>query len=54
MKEKILDEFRTKNTTLDYFKDRVINLLVDLLREEQLVIHQITGRTKDFDSLEKN
>lgn len=53
MKTKILDEFKGKKPTLDLYKDRVINLLVDLLKENTILIHQINGRTKDFESLGK-
>jgi len=53
MKDKILEEFKSKKETLDYFKDRAVNLLVDLLRENKIIIHQISGRTKDLESLDK-
>ncbi|MBL0328253.1 MAG: (p)ppGpp synthetase [Bacteroidetes bacterium] len=53
MKDKILNDFKTKKDTLDAFKNRVINLIVDLLKEKKLNYHQITGRTKDFESLSK-
>lgn len=53
MKDKILEDFKSQKNTLDAFNERMINLLEDLLRENNLIIHQITGRTKDFDSLSK-
>lgn len=53
MRDKILEEFKTKKTTLNSFKERSVNLLVDLLRENNIIFHQISARTKDFESLSK-
>ena len=53
MKENILGDFVSKKETLDAFKDRIINLLSDLLRQKLIITHHITGRTKGYDSLSK-
>lgn len=53
MKENILKEFISKKEIFEAFKERVINLISDLLRQEALIIHHITGRTKNYESLSK-
>lgn len=53
MKDKILKDFLERKEILDSFKDRIINLLSDLLRYQKITIHQISGRTKDYESLSK-
>jgi putative GTP pyrophosphokinase len=53
MKEKILSDFTSQKKTLDSFCERTINLLSDLLQQEKVTIHHISGRTKDHDSLSK-
>jgi putative GTP pyrophosphokinase len=51
MKEKILSEYLTKKITLDSFRERVLNLLSDLLRQKNIAIHNVSGRTKEYESL---
>ena len=53
MKDEILKVFLTEKETLDAFKERVINLISDLLRQEKINIHHISGRTKEYESLSK-
>lgn len=53
MKEEILKDFVSKKDTLDAFRDRIINLLSDLIRQEKITIHHISGRTKEYESLSK-
>jgi len=53
MKEKILEDFKIKKKTFNAFKDRMINLLKDLIETDGIVAHQITGRTKETNSLSK-
>jgi|GEM_PF-6516232 len=53
MKEKILSEFLTQKNVLDAFRERIINLLKDLLNQKKILIHHVSGRTKEYDSLSK-
>ncbi|MBC7694872.1 MAG: RelA/SpoT domain-containing protein [Burkholderiales bacterium] len=53
MKNIILEDFNNKKEMLNQFKDRIENLLVDLLNENNIVIHQLSSRIKDFENLEK-
>lgn len=53
MKEEILKDFISKKDVIDSFKERVINLLSDLIRQEKIIIHHISGRTKEYESLSK-
>lgn len=53
MKEKILSDFIGQKNALDSFRERTINLLSDLLQQKKILIHHISGRTKDYESLSK-
>lgn len=53
MKDKILSDFNAQKNIFDSFCGRIINLLSDLLSQEEIVIHHISGRTKEYDSLSK-
>lgn len=53
MKELLLEEFKQQKTILNDFNKRVVSLVTDLLRQDNLIVHQISGRTKDVDSLDK-
>jgi putative GTP pyrophosphokinase len=52
-KEKILSDYKSSQEIFNAFGGRISNLISDLLKRENLVIHQITNRTKDLDSLSK-
>lgn len=52
-KDDIIKDFKNRQFTFAAYNQRLINLLTDLLKKEGIVIHQITGRTKDLDSLSK-
>jgi len=51
MKEFILQEYENKKDILDSFGHIINNFLSELLNERKIVVHQISGRTKDFESL---
>jgi len=53
MKQKILQEFDERHTLLDRFKKKIETILIELLQEKKILIHQITCRVKDKISLEK-
>lgn len=53
MKENIIEAFKKQKDILDLFKSRIVNILQDLLSQEKIIVHQITSRTKDVDSLSK-
>ncbi|MEZ2338624.1 GTP pyrophosphokinase family protein [Mucilaginibacter sp. RCC_168] len=53
MKEEILENFRNNKKTFNAFKDRLIYLVRDLIEKENIIPHQIIGRTKDISSLSK-
>ncbi|MDB4904842.1 MAG: hypothetical protein JWQ63_4123 [Mucilaginibacter sp.] len=53
MKENILEDFKAKKKTYSAFKDRMIDLLKDLIEKENIIPHQITGRIKEAGSLSK-
>ncbi|MES2387500.1 MAG: (p)ppGpp synthetase [Bacteroidota bacterium] len=52
-KERILSDFLSNKEVFDSFKDRVINLITDLLRPTNYKILDTYGRTKAYDSLSK-
>ena len=51
MKEDILNEFQKNLTNYEFFRQKVLSLISDLLYQEKLVVHNLSGRVKDFDSL---
>lgn len=53
MKDKILSDFLAKKKILESFCGRTVNLLSDLLRQEGIITHHISGRTKEHESLNK-
>lgn len=53
MKEKILEDFNKQKNLLDSFKERITNLLKDLLDDSEISIHQLSHRTKNFESLNR-
>lgn len=53
MKETILKDYEASRHELDLFKDKVKILLQDLLNQASIPFHQISSRTKEFDSLSK-
>ncbi len=53
MKESILDAYKNNKKTYHAFRERIINLLNDLLSTEKIVVHQLVGRTKSLESLSK-
>lgn len=53
MKESILEDYKKNTKTYHAFRERIINLLNDLLSTERLVVHQLVGRTKSLESLSK-
>ncbi|MGI4727017.1 MAG: GTP pyrophosphokinase [Janthinobacterium lividum] len=53
MKESILDDYKKNKKTYHAYRERIINLLNDLLSTESIVVHQLVGRTKSLESLSK-
>jgi putative GTP pyrophosphokinase len=53
MKKDIIIDFKDKEELYDSFRERIVNLLEDLLSNSKIVIHQIDSRTKSFDSISK-
>jgi len=53
MKEQIIEEYKKKKGLYDAYRERIINLITDLLFVQQITPHQITGRTKSLASLSK-
>ncbi|MFZ4929270.1 GTP pyrophosphokinase [Chryseobacterium sp. Mn2064] len=53
MKEIILQEFQEKHTNYKHFCDKTINLIGDLLQQNKIIIHNLSGRVKDNQSLAK-
>jgi putative GTP pyrophosphokinase len=53
MKDHILDSYKQNKKTYNAFRERVVNLLTDLLLVQEISIHQIGGRTKTIESLSK-
>jgi putative GTP pyrophosphokinase len=53
LKDKILDTYKVNKKTYHNFRERVINLLTDLLSVQEIVTHQISSRTKSIESLSK-
>lgn len=53
MKDKILSDFLVVKKTLDSYRERAENLLVDLLKQDGIIIHHISSRTKDYNSLSR-
>jgi ppGpp synthetase/RelA/SpoT-type nucleotidyltranferase len=53
MKDQILENYKKNKKTYHDFRERVINLLTDLLAVQEINIHNIGGRTKTIDSLSK-
>lgn len=53
MKNDILFEFNEKQNYFDQFRKKIESLLKDLLTQERIVTHQISSRTKSYDSLAK-
>ncbi|MCS3532189.1 GTP pyrophosphokinase family protein [Chryseobacterium sp. JUb7] len=51
MKEQILQEFLEKQKNYDLFCDRIINLIGDLLRQKEMLVHNLSGRVKENQSL---
>lgn len=53
MKELILEDYKKNKKTYHAFRERILNLLNDLLSTEKIVVHQLVGRTKSLESLSK-
>lgn len=53
MKEIILNDFKKRQSTLDSFRERLVNLIDILIKQNNLKVHQIVGRTKEIESLSK-
>ena len=53
MKDQILESYKSNKKTYHAFRERIINLLTDLLSVQEITIHQIGGRTKAIESLSK-
>lgn len=53
MKEKILDDYKNNKKAFHDFRERMVQLLKDLLSEQQIEVHQISSRVKTSDSLSK-
>lgn len=53
MKDSIIEEFKIQKDVFHSFRDRIKNLLTDLINAEKLIIHQISCRTKTLNSLTK-
>ncbi|RYX86970.1 (p)ppGpp synthetase [bacterium] len=53
MKESILDNYKKNKKNYHAYRERIINLLTDLLSTENMVVHQLVGRTKSLESLSK-
>ncbi len=51
MKEQILKEFLEKQKNYDLFCNRIVNLIGDLLRQNDLIVHNLSGRVKENQSL---
>lgn len=51
MKKDLISEFKENKDIFDSFRERISNLLEDLLLNANIVTHQINSRTKTFDSL---
>ena len=51
MKKDLVKEFKDKKELYDSFRERVVNLLEDLLLNSKIQFHQLNSRTKAFDSL---
>jgi putative GTP pyrophosphokinase len=51
MDKDLLSEFKENKELFDSFRERIVNLLKDLLSNSKIVTHQINSRTKTFDSL---
>ncbi len=53
MKDLILEDYKNNKKTYHAYRERIINLLNDLLSAESIVVHQLVGRTKSLESLSK-
>ncbi|MDH5032747.1 GTP pyrophosphokinase [Chryseobacterium cucumeris] len=53
MKEIILKEFKEKHTKYTLFCSKLISLIGDLLHQKELIIHNMSGRVKENQSLAK-
>lgn len=53
MKDLILEDYKKNKKTYHAYRERIINLLNDLLSTEKIVVHQLVGRTKSLESLSK-
>jgi len=53
MKEKILREFDKDKSKFNDFREKMEFLIIELIKNEQIPIHQITGRVKERTSLDK-
>ncbi len=53
MKESIVEDYKKNKKTYHAYRERIINLLTDLLSTEEIVVHQLVGRTKSLESLSK-
>ena len=53
MKETILENYKKNKKTYHDFRERIVHLLTDLLIAQDIIIHQISSRTKALDSLSK-
>lgn len=53
MKDKILSDFLASEKRLDLYRERAEGLLLNLLQQENVMIHHISSRTKKIESLTK-
>jgi ppGpp synthetase/RelA/SpoT-type nucleotidyltranferase len=53
MKEKILRDFKERKGILDSYLERIVSLIDILIKQNNLKVHQIIGRTKDLENLSK-
>lgn len=53
MKDQIIDSYHENEGIYNSFLEKITGLLVDLLADQKLTIHQISGRTKSLESLSK-
>ncbi|WP_264531573.1 GTP pyrophosphokinase family protein [Flavobacterium sp. N502540] len=53
MKDVILSDFSSEKSSFDLYRQKMESLLFDLLKQENVIIHHISSRTKDSESLSK-
>jgi len=53
MKEKILKDFDAEKSKFNDFEEKMEFLILELIKNEEISIHQITGRVKERTSLDK-